>query len=107
MNEGDRPIRQGGRGMKSERIGEGVYRVRGEAYDSGATVFARDGEALLVDALGSRADAEALRRFVEGDLRSRVRFILATHYFSDHMAALSSFPGAEIVAHRRSEERRV
>ena len=74
--------------------------MRGAAYDSGATVLIRGEEAVLVDALGSRADAEALRRFVDADLGKRVRFVLCTHYFSDHVAALGLFPEAEIVAQR-------
>ncbi|HET7292707.1 MAG TPA: MBL fold metallo-hydrolase [Vicinamibacteria bacterium] len=77
-----------------------ILRVRGQAYDSAATVYLSGENALLVDALGSRSDAEDLRRLVTRDLGARVRFVIATHYFSDHMAALASFPEAQIVAHR-------
>jgi cyclase len=73
---------------------------RGEAYESLATTFIHDRDVLLVDALAERADAEAMREYLEVELGMRVRFILMTHYMSDHMAALGLFPGARIAAHR-------
>src|SRR5215212_140208 len=62
-------------------------------------LFLRGGEALLVEGMGSRTDAEALRQYVERVLGKRVRIIVSTHYFSDHMAALGLFPEAEIITH--------
>jgi len=38
--------------------------------------------------------------FVCAEVDKTVRFIIATHYFSDHMAGLALFPEADIVAHR-------
>jgi cyclase len=54
---------------------------------------------LLIDALASRKDADALRHFIEDELKKKVRFILSTHFMSDHMAVLKSFPRAQIIAH--------
>ena len=71
----------------------------GKTYQSNSTIFVNGNEALLVDALGSRDDAEQLRRHIEQDLKKVVRFIISTHYFSDHMAALGCFPKATIIAH--------
>lgn len=76
-----------------------VYVVVGDTYAANTTVFIRGDEALLVDAMASARDAEELGRWIENDLGKRVRFIISTHYFSDHLAALRRFPGAEIVAH--------
>jgi cyclase len=73
---------------------------RGEAYESLATAFIHRRDVLLVDALAERADAEAMRDYLEGELGKRVRLILMTHYMSDHMAGLGLFPGARIAAHR-------
>ena len=86
--------------MNVEVIEPDVHRVRGEAYDSAATVYVSGGDAVLVDGLASRADAEALKDLVEKGLGAQVRFILVTHYFSDHIAALGLFPEAQVVAHR-------
>ncbi|HEX6624140.1 MAG TPA: MBL fold metallo-hydrolase, partial [Pyrinomonadaceae bacterium] len=67
---------------------------------SSSTAFIRGDEVLLVDGMASRRDAEELRERIEGGMKKRVRFIIATHYFSDHLAALKLFPRAEIIAHR-------
>ena len=86
--------------MRVDKIEDDVLIARGEVYDSSALVLLAGREALLVEALGSRPDAESLRAFVVGELGRTVRFIVATHYFSDHMAGLALFPEADIVAHR-------
>ncbi|MCE9671667.1 MBL fold metallo-hydrolase [Myxococcus stipitatus] len=91
-------------GLKTLRWAPDVWVVRGEAYDSNATLFLREGEVLMVDALGSRADAEALRAWIAGELRARVRRVVCTHGFSDHLAGLRVFPEAEAWAHARFEE---
>jgi cyclase len=76
----------------------------GKTYQSNSTIFINGSDALLVDALGSRGDAEDLRSYVEQDLKKEVRFIISTHYFSDHIAALGYFPRATIIAHENYME---
>jgi len=85
--------------MRVETINSDISTVIGDTDASASTVFVANGDALLVDAMGSKADAESLRRYVEDDLGKRVRYVVATHYFSDHLAALRIFPGATIVTH--------
>jgi glyoxylase-like metal-dependent hydrolase (beta-lactamase superfamily II) len=86
--------------MIENRIEDDLYLLMGETYHSNSTVFVAQDEVLLVDAMASRADAERLRDFVEKELTGEVRFIISTHYFSDHMAALKLFPQSHIIAHR-------
>jgi cyclase len=86
--------------LKEQQIEPDIRLFIGEDYESNSTAFVRGDEVLLVDALASRRDAEELRERIEGGLKKRVRFVIATHYFSDHLAALRLFPGAEIIAHR-------
>jgi len=50
--------------------------------------------------MASRQDAEVLRGKIEVEFKKQVRFIIATHYFSDHLAALKLFPKAEIITHQ-------
>jgi cyclase len=83
-----------------QQVESDIYVFIGETYHSNSTAFVRGDEVLLVDGMASRADAEKLRERIEVDLGKRVRFIIATHYFSDHLAALKLFAGAEIIAHR-------
>jgi glyoxylase-like metal-dependent hydrolase (beta-lactamase superfamily II) len=85
--------------MKKEQISEDVYVLTGEFFQSNATALIKDEEVLLIDALASSKDAETLRHFIEDELKKEVRFILCTHFMSDHMAALKSFPEAQIIAH--------
>ncbi|HVG35182.1 MAG TPA: MBL fold metallo-hydrolase [Pyrinomonadaceae bacterium] len=86
--------------MRIEQIEPDIYVLTGAHLDSNSTAIISDGEALLVDGMADRSDAEELRRFVEEELGKRVRFIICTHFFSDHLAALNSFKDASIIAHQ-------
>src|SRR2546423_11180994 len=86
--------------MFVNQIENDVYLLIGETYQSNSTAFISHDEVLLVDALASRADAEKLREFVEIELEKKVRFIVSTHFFTDHMAALNLFPQARVIAHK-------
>lgn len=86
--------------MQVQQIESDIYIFIGETYYSNSTAFIKGDEVLLVDGMASRVDAEALRERIEVGLKKQVRFIIATHYFSDHLAALKFFPKAEIIAHR-------
>lgn len=85
--------------MKKEQIGQDIYVLTGEFFESNSTALIKDDEVLLIDALASPKDAETLRHFIEDELKKEVRFILCTHFMSDHMAALKLFPRAQIIAH--------
>ena len=86
--------------MRVEQIEDDIWIFHGDFYESVATVFVHRGKALLIDALGSDADAQWMRAYIEGNLRATVKMIVMTHYMSDHMAALRLFPGTQILAHR-------
>lgn len=86
--------------MRVERIEDDIWIFHGDFYESVATAFVHRGKVLLVDALGSDADAQWMREYIERDLQATVKMIVMTHYMSDHMAALRLFPGAQILAHR-------
>jgi cyclase len=90
--------------MQINHIGDDLYVLIGKTYQSNATAFISKGEVLLVDALGSRGDAEDLRNWVERELQKEVRFILSTHYFSDHMAGLNVFPRASVIAQKEYKQ---
>ncbi len=86
--------------MREQQLEPDIHVFIGETYHSNSTAFVRGDEVLLVDGMASRADAEELRERIEVGLGKQVRFIIATHYFSDHLAALKLFPRAEIIAHQ-------
>lgn len=86
--------------MREQQIEPDIHVFIGETYNSNSTAFVKGDEVLLVDGMASQSDAEQLRERIETGLKKQVRFIIATHYFSDHLAALKLFPRAEIIAHQ-------
>jgi len=86
--------------MIAETINPDVHVLVGERLHSNSTIFINGPDVLLVEGMASRQDAENLRDYIEMELKKRVRFILCTHYFSDHLAALKLFPEARIIAHQ-------
>jgi len=86
--------------MRIQQLESDIYILTGAHLDSNSTVIVNDNDALLIDGMASRSDAEELRRFVEEELGKRVRFIVCTHFFSDHLAALKVFEDARIIAHQ-------
>jgi cyclase len=86
--------------MRIEEIESDVLMFVGDAYESVATAFLREGDALLVDTLASRADAEWMRRCLVDEMGMTVRTVIATHYMNDHMAGMRLYPNAEIIAQR-------
>jgi cyclase len=86
--------------MQVNQIETDLYLLIGESYQANSTAFISGDEVLLVDAMGSRPDAEELRKFIEVELGKEVRFIVSTHFFSDHLAALNFFPRAKVIAHK-------
>jgi glyoxylase-like metal-dependent hydrolase (beta-lactamase superfamily II) len=86
--------------MRIERVEDDVFVAVGDKYESSTAIFLDGERALLVDGMASREDGIELRRFVEENLEKKVRLLISTHYFSDHLAAWGLFPGVPIVAHR-------
>jgi glyoxylase-like metal-dependent hydrolase (beta-lactamase superfamily II) len=86
--------------MNVTAIGPDLIVAVGETYQANSLIVLNGRDALLVDAMASVADAEELRQYVEVALDRRVRLIVSTHYFSDHMAGFRLFPDAQIIAHR-------
>jgi glyoxylase-like metal-dependent hydrolase (beta-lactamase superfamily II) len=84
--------------LRINKLAEDIHLFIGDRYQANTTIFVAGNEALLVDALASDLDAQRLQSFVEDELKKEVRFIVSTHYFSDHIAALKRFPKATIVA---------
>ena len=86
--------------METEILSPAVHVAIGERLQSNSTIFINGSDVLLVEAMAAMEDAEKLRDYVEAELNKRVRFILCTNYFSDHMAALKLFPQAQIITHK-------
>lgn len=86
--------------VRVEELCSDVMMFVGDAVESVATAFIDGDHALLVDSLGSAEDAEGLRRVLCDEMGKTVRMIAPTHFMSDHVAGLSLFPDALVMAHR-------
>lgn len=86
--------------MQVNQVEDDIYLLIGEAYHSNSTAIMSGDDVLLIDAMGSKVDAAQLKQWIEHDLDKEVRFIVCTHYFCDHLAALNLFPGAKVIAHK-------
>ena len=99
--------------VRFEELGSNVLMFVGDDHESVATAFLNGNDVLLVDSLGSLADASWLRRVLCEDMGKTVRVVAATHFMSDHIAGMSLFPDALTIAHRHhrhtflSQNRRV
>jgi cyclase len=88
-------------GVRSETIDSDAVLFHGDRYDSTSLALFDGDRALLIEGLGSAADAEALRAELAA-LGKRAELLVSTHYFSDHLAAWNLFPGAEVLAHENA-----
>ncbi|WP_459041915.1 MBL fold metallo-hydrolase [Stenotrophomonas sp. PSU-St19] len=86
--------------MRIEELCADVLMFVGDAYESVCTAFIDGDEVLLIDALGSEEDAHWLRSVLCDQMGLTVRLAATTHYMSDHMAGLTQFPEALVMAHR-------
>lgn len=86
--------------MRIEEPDSHVLMFVGEEVESVATAFIHGDEVLLVDSLASARDAAWLRDVICGQMGKTVRVLAATHYMSDHIAGMSLFPDALLLAHR-------
>lgn len=83
-----------------ERVAESVYVTTSELYaqvNSGIVVG--PDWSVLIDTLAYPEETRELRDFIEGDLGSRVRYIINTHYHADHTLGSWFFPEAIVIAH--------
>ena len=84
--------------MRVHQIERDVFHLLGERYESGTLAVLDGDRALLVDGMGSMADAARLREVVTVEWGKRVALLVSTHYFSDHLAAWNLFPDTPVIA---------
>lgn len=84
--------------MQRERISENVYWFQSEIYAQ-VTAGAITGPqwAIVIDTLALPEETLAMRSFIEEQLGVPVRYVINTHYHSDHSGGNCFFPGATIV----------
>lgn len=91
--------------MVRERVAENVYVFTSDLYASvnaGAVVGPE--WSVIIDTLPFPQETQEIKRFIEEELDSEVRYIIYTHYHADHIFGACWFPGAEVLARQRTME---
>jgi len=86
--------------MIRERVSENVYVFTSEVYaqvNAGAVVGPE--YTVLIDTLAFPDEVREIKRFTEDRLGRPVRYIINTHYHTDHTLGNSFFPRATIISH--------
>lgn len=86
--------------MIRERVSENVYVFTSERYaqvNAGAVIG--PDWSVLIDTLAFPDEVAGIKDFVEQRLESPVRYIINTHYHSDHTVGNCFFPKATVLSH--------
>ncbi len=89
-----------------ERVADDVYTFQSDVYaqvNAGA-VIGQDW-AVVIDTLAFPDETLAIREFIEGELRRKVRYVINTHYHADHSWGNCFFPGAYVISHSLCREK--
>jgi glyoxylase-like metal-dependent hydrolase (beta-lactamase superfamily II) len=92
--------------MLRERVSDDIYVFTSEVYaqvTAGAVVFSDS--AVLIDTLPFPSETLQIKDFLESRLGARVRYVINTHYHSDHTNGNCLFPSAEVVGHQLCREK--
>jgi len=91
--------------MNRERVAEDVYVFTSKLYaqvNAGAVVGPE--WSVLIDTLAYPEETLEIREFLEERLSSPVRYLINTHYHSDHTLGNSWFPDAIVLGHTRCRD---
>jgi glyoxylase-like metal-dependent hydrolase (beta-lactamase superfamily II) len=86
--------------MLRERVSDNVYVFTSERYaqvNAGAVIG--PDWSVLIDTLAFPDEVVEIRTFIEERLSSQVRYVINTHYHTDHTMGNCFFPEAKIISH--------
>lgn len=86
--------------MVRERVADNVFIFTSELYaqvNAGAVIG--PGWSVLIDTLAFPEETLEIREFIEGRLKSPVRYIINTHHHADHTLGTCWFPNAVVISH--------
>jgi glyoxylase-like metal-dependent hydrolase (beta-lactamase superfamily II) len=91
--------------MIRERVADNVYVFTSERYaqvNAGAVVGPE--WSVIIDTLASPNETRDIKQFVEGRLASPIKYVINTHYHSDHTLGNGIFTGAIILSHQECRQ---
>jgi glyoxylase-like metal-dependent hydrolase (beta-lactamase superfamily II) len=86
--------------MIRERVAENVYVFTSDRYaqvNAGAVIGPE--WSVVIDTLAFPDETAEIREFIEGRLGSPVRYVVNTHYHTDHSLGNCWFPGSVVIGH--------
>ncbi|NDJ76540.1 MAG: MBL fold metallo-hydrolase [Chloroflexi bacterium] len=86
--------------MQRERVADDIYVFTSELYAqvTAGAIITPDG-AILIDTLVFPEEARAIKNFLEQRLNCPVRYVINTHYHSDHTYGTCFFENTQVVSH--------
>jgi len=92
--------------MHKERVSDDIYVFTSDQYarvTAGAVLYGEG--AVLIDTLAFPSETQQIKDFLENRLASPVRYVINTHYHSDHTNGNYLFPHAQIISHQLCREK--
>jgi glyoxylase-like metal-dependent hydrolase (beta-lactamase superfamily II) len=87
--------------MQRERVAEDIHVFTSDRYAqvTAGVVVTSEG-AVLIDTLVFPSETLQMKRYIEGRLGAKVRFVINTHFHADHTTGTCFFDGAHVIGHR-------
>ena len=91
--------------MRRDRVAEDIYTFTSDLYArvTAGVILTSEGT-VVIDTLPFPQETRQILTFVKEHRQSLVRYVINTHYHSDHSNGTYLFPEAEVVAHRLCRE---
>jgi glyoxylase-like metal-dependent hydrolase (beta-lactamase superfamily II) len=91
--------------MVRERIADDIYVFSSRRYAqvTAGAILTKEG-VILIDTLFYPDETREIKRFIEGRLGLKVRYVINTHYHADHTLGTYLFPDALVIAHSRCRQ---
>lgn len=88
--------------MRRERLTDDIYVFTSDRYAQvTAGLILTDEGAVMIGTLVYPQETREIKRFVEDRLKSRVAYVVNTHYHADHTTGTCFFTGAQVIAHEQ------
>lgn len=91
--------------MQRECVAEDIHVFTSDRYVqvTAGVVITSEG-AVLIDTLVFPDETLRMKRYIEGRLGSKVRYVINTHFHADHTTGTCFFDGAHVIAHKLCRE---
>lgn len=91
--------------MQRERVTDDIFVFTSDLYAqvTAGLIVTGDG-AVLIDTLPYPEETRLIRQFAEDKLRTRVRYVINTHFHADHTTGTCYFKQASVIGHRLCRE---